>query len=236
LESHLKKLEALEEQAAETLRRFARVYPGAAMMEVAGGVALYSGPGSPINVVKGMKRLPDAKELAAVEAFFASFGLDCTLELSPGLEPEGYEKVAEEDVMFRPVAATGVGAETVEDPEGLAKFLCEVFGADLGDAFLRIEDLTAFAVRHGGLYMASGQLIGFGDIALLAGDATGEAWRGKGLQRQLIEARVQRAYERRLRWATAEVQPNSTSQRNYMRCGFVVLYTRTHWTKRVAHI
>jgi hypothetical protein len=31
--------------------------------------------------------------------------------------------------------------------------------------------------------------------------------------------------------AVAEVEPGSTSERNYLRCGFTIAYTRTHYSR-----
>lgn len=223
------------------LRRFSKVYPAAETFEVAGGVGLYSGPGSPINVVKGMLQAPSPEELARIEQFFQRHNLDSFLELSPEIPPPpGYRHVATEDVMLRTPSATGVGAAESTDYPALRQMLAAAFGVDVGEEFLRVEGARSFVIavnQHVDQHLAAtGQIIDCGGIGVLAGDATVPAFRSCGLQRRLIEARMQTAYEANLSWLTAETQPNSTSQRNYVRCGFEILYSRSHWIRELPRI
>ncbi len=62
--------------------------------------------------------------------------------------------------------------------------------------------------------------------ALLFADSTLEKYRGRGLHLALIRARLQHAAELGCDLATASTAPGSTSQRNYERAGFRVIYTK----------
>jgi hypothetical protein len=56
--------------------------------------------------------------------------------------------------------------------------------------------------------------------------ATSSSSRGRGAQRALIEGRLQTVAATAI--VAAEVAPGSGSERNYLRCGFRVAYTRSH--------
>ena len=82
--------------------------------ELAGGVATFSTPGSPLNKLAGLgfQGPPDAAELERVEAAFAARGAPLQVELSTLAEPatgelltqRGYRLVGFEDVLGRPLA------------------------------------------------------------------------------------------------------------------------------------
>ncbi len=63
-------------------------------------------------------------------------------------------------------------------------------------------------------------------LAVLFADSTVTSVRRQGLQRELIAARVNEALARGCDLAMASTAPGSTSQRNYERMGFRVVYTK----------
>ena len=65
-----------------------------------------------------------------------------------------------------------------------------------------------------------------GDVVVFGNDGTGPGARGRGAQQALIIERL-RALPAGTT-AVAEVEPGGTSERNYLRCGFTIAYTRTH--------
>jgi hypothetical protein len=67
----------------------------------------------------------------------------------------------------------------------------------------------------------------YNDVVVFGNDATLPTARRHGAQTALIEARLNATPEGVI--ATAEVAPGSGSERNYLRCGFVVAYTRSHY-------
>ena len=63
-------------------------------------------------------------------------------------------------------------------------------------------------------------------LATLFADSTIPRFRGRGLHRELIAARLNEAIAQGCDMATASTQPGSGSQRNYERLGFEVVYTK----------
>jgi hypothetical protein len=70
-----------------------------------------------------------------------------------------------------------------------------------------------------------------GCAALFAG-STMAAFRNRGWQIAMIRDRIARARDEGARWMRATARPTSTSERNFIRCGFQTLYTRTLWQRR----
>jgi GNAT superfamily N-acetyltransferase len=82
-----------------------------------------------------------------------------------------------------------------------------------------------------GDFGAVAQLLPVRGMALLGGDGTLPRFRGQGLQRALINERVRRAAIAGLEYCVAEVIPDGGSMRNYLRCGFEVIYSRRHFAR-----
>lgn len=103
----------------------------------------------------------------------------------------------------------------------------------LAQAAAHLPDAVNLGVSLDGI-QACGQLVPSEDFAIFGCDATATASRGRGIQTALIQERLRHAVERGFSTAIAEVAPNSTSEHNYLRCGFRVAYTRTHYTLEIA--
>lgn len=88
---------------------------------------------------------------------------------------------------------------------------------------------TALEIRIDGAIAASGCMDVQGEIAGFYGAATAPVFRGRGLQIALIADRVARAVERGARFGRVTTRPGTTSEQNFLRSGFVPLYTRTLW-------
>ena len=91
---------------------------------------------------------------------------------------------------------------------------------------LNIEHATAWLAQVDGVPAAGAGLNTRNKLALLFADSTLEKYRGRGLHLALIRARLQHAAELGCDLATASTAPGSTSQRNYERAGFRVIYTK----------
>jgi GNAT superfamily N-acetyltransferase len=78
-------------------------------------------------------------------------------------------------------------------------------------------------------WIACAQIAPARGVALFGNDATLPEARERGAQSALIHDRLRRASAMGLRWAVAEVAPDSGSERNYLRAGFHLLYARTHY-------
>jgi hypothetical protein len=68
---------------------------------------------------------------------------------------------------------------------------------------------------------------------LFGNDATLASARRRGAQRAAIQQRLTSAAEVGLSLVAAEVASGSSSERNYLRCGFVVAYSRAHNARRL---
>jgi GNAT superfamily N-acetyltransferase len=74
--------------------------------------------------------------------------------------------------------------------------------------------------------------IGVGrDHATLFAGSTHPAFRRQGWHTELIRDRVARARDAGARLVHAPAGPGSASERNFLRCGFIRLYTRVLWGK-----
>lgn len=79
------------------------LFPGAAVIEVGGGVAVFAGPGAPANkmVGVGFGRVPPDAELDAVEALFTERGAPLQAEISTLADPEMHATLARRGYQLR---------------------------------------------------------------------------------------------------------------------------------------
>jgi GNAT superfamily N-acetyltransferase len=105
-----------------------------------------------------------------------------------------------------------------------------------------VEVMKMFALSPGvECYLArvDGKAAGGGTLAIrdgvagLFGASTLPAFRKRGVQTALLHARLARAAEAGCDLAVCLAQPGSTSQRNIVRQGFTVLYTRVKFEKKL---
>ena len=81
-------------------------------------------------------------------------------------------------------------------------------------------------MKGDGAPIATGSLGVHEGVALLAGASTVVEERGRGAQRALLIARLDEAKKRGCDVALMVAEPGSTSQRNFERLGFQVVYTK----------
>jgi hypothetical protein len=252
-------MEMIERAVARNLLDFVeaarQVAPqlGAAATVCGGGVAAFVGADSPLTTVKGAGPSLAAGDVDAAETFFRTHGVDrVVFELAPWATPEtiellvnrGYEVVDSEDVVARqppfedelpphrvvPVSASDWPAlmlrtnETSDSPAWLS----------IVDACAVLPDALHYAVLdESGGSIACAQLVPAAGVGLFGNDATHASARRRGAQRAAILQRLQRAAELGFPLVAAEVAAGSGSERNYLRCGFVVAYSRTHYARRL---
>jgi hypothetical protein len=216
---------------------------GAATRRVAGGVAAFTGAGSPLTTVKGLPRGVGPEDLDAIETFFRDHGeRTATVELAPWPEPttaallaeRGYRVEGHEDVLAiaAPGAPDGASAPLRVEVVGAADWpdlmgAYEIDGPEIGDLVAASVDLPGVrlaGIRDGGRWIAAAQSVPAGDVVIFGNDGTHPAHRGRGAQRALIGDRLAAVPAGTL--VAAEVAPGSGSERNYLRCGFRVAYTR----------
>jgi len=230
-----------------TLRRLAPEL-GAASFAVAGGTAAFAGIGSPLSTVKGTGPRISTQDLQEVESFFHRHGAPAvTIEVAPWLTEtsrpmlgdRGYGLAGHEDV----VATTSV-VPFSEKPRGVGIIPTEASSQvmrlsyelpdDSGSKHLtaaaaNLDNAQLHGVRDNHRWVACGQSVVYGDIAIFGCDGTLPEARGRGAQTALIEQRLQGLTPGMI--AVAEVAPGSGSERNYLRCGFRVAYARTHYVR-----
>jgi hypothetical protein len=227
-------------------------HPDAAVLEIAGGIAVFTGADSPLThaVAIGLAGHVSVAELDTLEHFFRSRGARPTIDLCPfadtGLLPlladRGYHLTEFNNVLVKRMA----GAELTLTPR--VRRACpdeiDLWSHTVGCGFFETADLTteemdvgrAICAMPGALtYIASaenGSPAGGGALAIHEGLATLFAdsiiaqYRRQGLHRELILARLNEALVQSCDLATASTLPGSISQRNYERLGFQVVYTK----------
>jgi GNAT superfamily N-acetyltransferase len=215
---------------------------GGKSLAVGGGFAHHRGPGHPLNQALGLVDPVSADELSAVEAFLGS---PTVLELSPAadatlwplLAARGYRVHQLQQLWVRELGDEGPASTAVVRTTDELR-LSQVVGAGFGDTdhwqqtspyFLTPLDVPGFlgclALIDG--EPAGGAFLGVVDgVALLAGDAVLPRFRGRGLQRALVQTRLRWAVEAGCTIACASTLPMTASQRSYEACGFHVAYPK----------
>jgi GNAT superfamily N-acetyltransferase len=233
---------------------------GAKWISVAGAWAMFDGVGSPWSQTFGLGlfHMPTAAELTTIEDFFKERGAQIFHEVSPLadkallqlLGERGYRPFEMSNVMFLPLSEqvspraesrSPVSVRVAGEGEGetWARTSAQGWSEYQEFAHLMLEMGRLVAASKGNiLFLAEldGQVIGAGGlsihdgVALFAGASTIPAWRRRGAQRALLEARFQYAKAAGCDLAMMGAEPGSSSQRNAERQGFRIAYTRAKWT------
>jgi GNAT superfamily N-acetyltransferase len=226
--------------------------PDAAVLDVAGGCAIFVGAGSPLTqaVGIGLAGCVSAAEIGCLEAFFRSRGARVAIDLCPladaglleALGARGYRPTEFNNVLIKRLA----GTEIVLTPHVRSAITGEreLWSHTVGRGFFEEPELTTaemdvgraifampgalcyLSVPHSAEPAGGGALAIYDGLATLFADSTIPAFRGRGLHHELISARLNEAIARGCDMATASTLPGSVSQRNYERLGFEVAYTK----------
>jgi GNAT superfamily N-acetyltransferase len=255
LAERLEEIEAFT--AATYVRRLARRRPGVdvAVEEVAGGLAVYAGPGSPLSETKaiGLHGAVTDSDLDRMENLFFSRGEPSRVVVCPladpslldGLGRRGYRLSHFENILAMPLDA--IDTETPDTP-GIE---IRPVAPDEGDLYARIVApnfvepgecvdeiiemaLTMLGMEHSASFLAwiDGEPKGGGAVfvhrglALFAGAATLPAYRNRGVHAALHHTRLAFAKRNGCDLAAQGALPGSTSHRNAERRGLRVAYTR----------
>jgi len=250
-------LEKLERAFARNLFDYAQTVRAVApegtpeATECAGGVAAFTGAGSPLTCIKGAGPDIGDDDTDAAESFFRRRGAkQVVFELAPWRSEQtvdrllrrGYTVVGTEDVVVHrgPFDAPRPLHECLEiDSATWPEVQLRVNGAPeaaewdlLTRAAGRVRDAIRFGiVDTAGEWIACAQVFPVGDIALFANDATLPSARGRGAQTAMIHHRLRYIAAGNFACVAAEVAAGSTSERNYLRCGFDVSYARSHFAR-----
>jgi hypothetical protein len=248
-------LPTIERAMACDLRDYVAAYcrlaprAGATSTDVAGGVAAFTGPDSPLTTVKGAGPNLSARDLGAIEAFFADQGAaTVTIEMAPWITDDtaralaefGYHVADHEDVVVSGAQRTEPGLP-VEDvaieawPAVMRRCFELVEGSVLVDLFAAsalLPGCRLYGVRDATDWIACATTVPYDPVVIFGNDGTRPEARGRGAQRALIDARLGALPAGCV--AVAEVEPGSSSERNYLRSGFAIAYTRTHFTRTLS--
>jgi len=232
---------------------------GAAFLDIAGGCAIFVGADSPLTqaVGLGLHGPVNESEVDSLELFFRSRGAKASIDLCPladhglleTLGRRGYRAAEFNNVLVKRIA----GAPIVLAPRVRRALAGEddLWSHTVGRGFFDQGDLTTaemdvgraiFAMAGALCYLAvttAGEPAGGGALAVRDGlatlfaDSTIAAFRSQGFHRELIAARLNEAIAQGCDTATASTLPGSTSQRNFERFGFEVVYTKTTLVKNI---
>jgi hypothetical protein len=242
----------IEAAEAANARACQEGQPGAAFLEIAGGVAVFAGAESPLTQVVGigLNGPVHEAEIEAIEAFFGCRGARVTIDFCPLADPGLLQALGERG--FRPTEFNNVlvkpleGSAVTSVPRIRRAFPdeSELWSRTVGEGFFEQSDLTAaemdigravFSMAGSLCYLAAtetGETAGGAAmvvrerLAILFADGIVTRFRRQGLHAQLIGARLNDAVAQGCDLATASTLPGSASQRNYTRAGFQVAYSK----------
>ena len=230
-----------------------------AVERIAGGYAVYCGPGNPVTqaVGPGLQGPVSAEEFDQLETFYFSRNEPVRVETCPLADAtlfEQYKKrhyyVSEfSNVMVRPVgdgagSPTPIGIEIrLARPEELDLWVMTVAQGfaenypvtqeilSVMKMFAMGKNTECYLARIGGRVVGGATLAVRGRIAGLFGASTLPDYRKLGVQTALLHWRLRRAAEAGCELVMSLAQPGSHSQRNITRLGFQTLYTRVKFER-----
>jgi GNAT superfamily N-acetyltransferase len=227
---------------------------GATVLELTGAIGIYLGEGHPLNqgLALGLGGECDDASLDALQALLGRGGHPVVVELTPGADADLGRRLARRGFFIRQFqqvwmreADASIGAPSCDPfvirpaaPNEVPLFARLVMagfmeqdelppeGAPLVIPPLEAAGTTAWIAWHGERPVAGGTLGLSGDIAALSGTAVLPAFRGRGLQRALVRARVAAAHLAGARVAISATVPASASAANLARLGFRAAYPK----------
>lgn len=224
---------------------------GGRSLSVGGGFAHFRGEAHPLNQALGLIESLTEGDLAAVEEFL---GTPTVLELSPGADPllwpllaaRGYRVHQFQQLWTRSILDLGpvppvtqVRVAESREADLYSRVVCAGFmerddWQDLDPAFrmsLDVPDAWGFLAFLDG-QPAGGGMLGMVDgVALLSGSSVLPRFRGRGLQKSLIQARLSLARDRGCDLACASTAPGTASQRSYEASGFRAAYPKVEMAR-----
>jgi GNAT superfamily N-acetyltransferase len=234
---------------------------GTAVLQIAGGYAVYCGANSPVTqaVGLGLNGPVSAEEFDQLEEFYFSRNEPVRAETCPLADASlfalyrerGYGVTEFSNVMVRPIDS----AQRWPERDGVEIWKAgrqemDLWTLTVAQGFSEnypvteeiIKIMKVFGLSQGmECYLASigGKVAGGatlslrGKIAGLFGASTLPEFRKHGVQTALLRARLQRAAEAGCEIAMSLAQPGSHSQRNITKLDFRTLYTRVKFERDV---
>lgn len=243
---------------AETMRHL-QLDTGAAVLQVAGGYAVYCGANSPVTQAMGLglSGPVSAEEFDRMEEFYFSRNEPVRVETCPLADASlfalyrerGYvvtdfsnvmvrlldssERWPEEDgIEIRQASRGEMDLWTLTVAQGFAEHY------PVTDEIVRImkvfgwsRGMESYLARIDGKVAGGATLSLRGKIAGLFGASTLVDFRKRGVQTALLRTRLRRAAEAKCEIGMSLAHPGSHSQRNITRMGFRTLYTRVKFER-----
>ena len=226
---------------------------GIASIEIAGGLATFFGPDSPLSEAFGVGTGGPVTtgEIAAISEFYESRDSTPRVFVSPlahptlgaGLAAAGYAPAEYENVLASDVFEYARRGDRVRGAMDLNAWARTSAAGFLdGGAVTPDDEFLALTIAHSdgaiaveavvdGITAATAAMDARDGCAALFAASTLPAFRGKGLHLALIADRIARARDAGARFMRATARPGSSSERNFHRCGFTTLYTRSLWER-----
>ena len=230
-----------------------------AVETIAGGYAVYCGANSPVTqaVGLGLNGPVSRAEFDRLEEFYFSRNEAVRVETCPMADAtllehykeRGYHVSEFTNVMVRGIASDErwkavEGVEVRKAGPGemdlwtltVAQGFAEHFPVtaeilDVMKLFAMGKNAECYLARVDGRVAGGATLALRENVAGLFGASTLPDFRGRGVQTALLQTRLQRAAEAGCSMGVSLAQPGSVSQRNIMRQGFRVLYTRVKFER-----
>jgi GNAT superfamily N-acetyltransferase len=238
--------------AADAANRFdSRV--GATSIEVAAGLVLFTGVGSPLSQAWGVGRqvAVSAGDVDAITDFYESRSAIARVFVTPTCHPSlqrklaraGYVPTESENVLVsrdlagaetddRISVASDVGAWARASARGFLERERLEPGEDVTGLVLGTsEGSIPLQIRENGAIVATAAMDVRGECAGLFAGSTLPDFRRRGLHLALIRDRIARARRAGASLLRATAKPESASERNFRRCGFTKVYTRVLWER-----
>ncbi|KTD65029.1 GNAT family N-acetyltransferase [Legionella shakespearei] len=234
-----------------------RQYSHGTLLEINGGAACFSGFDSFLSQVVGWGFATKAKEMKAeierIEHFYHSLNhkrVDIELcpytgqQLGAFLSQRGY-KISELNNISALDVTKWQWIELDEEQFTIQKISPDEFtewskriakGFGYPEAqeqffhYINARGSSAFAVYDNGQIVAGATIAMHGSVCDLGVTSTLPLYRGKGLQKKLIAARLNFASQNNMEIATVTTEPGSVSDLNVQKAGFRSAYTRIKMT------
>lgn len=234
---------------------------GAEWIEVGGAYAMFDSVESPLTQTFGLGIFEDAtpEHLDEIEAFYHKNDAPVFHEVSPltdqslmsTLSERGYRPIELTTLMYRELDApiNSRKRNAALSTRVIASDEVELWARTSADAWItEHEALGEFMFNFGSISascsggfpylaelnerpVATGMLLIYDDVCVLAGASTLPDARNNGAQTALLEDRLEFAKTRGCKLAIMGAAPGSQSQRNAQKNGFNIAYTRTKWQK-----
>lgn len=224
---------------------------GGRSLPVGGGFAHFRGEAHPLNQALGLLEPLSEEELIGVEAFLGS---PTVLELSPAADPSLWSLLASRGYRlqhFQQLWSRSLLDLAVRPPSALIRIAepreADLYNRVVSAGFLERDDVqtleppfrVSLEVPDAWGFLAfvddqpaGGGMLGIVDgVALLSGSSVIPRFRGRGLQKALIWARLAFAQALSCDRACASTAPGTASQRSYEACGFRAAYPKVEMAR-----